>query len=95
MKKTVLAVISASAMLALSACADEAADDTVIVEDDDGAMAGEGTTVVNEAPEPGTMDTADGDSVSISEDGVQADINDGNTSVNADISDDPSLTVED
>lgn len=91
MKKLVLAAVSASAALALSACggaADEGADGEVITAEE--------TTVIEDTPDTVVVDDADadGDSISISEDGVSADINDGGTSVNADISGDPSLTVE-
>ena len=90
--KKFAAALSATALIALSACA-EPADDTT----DGEVMTAEETTVINETPDTVVVDedgATDGDSVSISEDGVTADINDGNTSVNANVSDDPSLTVE-
>ena len=95
MKKYAAAALSAAALISLSACAETAEDDAMM--DDETAME-DGTTVIEEG-DTVMVDEADpatdGDSVSISEDGVTADINDGNTSVNADISEDPSLTIED
>lgn len=91
MKKTVLALISATAVIGLSACADnEPAEEEVAAE-------GEGDVQVNlpQTPVvPATPAPEDGDRVSISEDGVSAEINDGNTSVTADMDGDPSLEVE-
>lgn len=89
MKKIILPALVAVSALGLAAC-DSAAD----------APAATETEVVTE--EVGTdpamtepvMEADDGDSVTISEDGVNADINDGDTSVTADIDGDPSMTVE-
>ncbi len=85
MLKNSFAALSAVALLGLAACADETVEegDTTIIEDD--------TMTPEPMPAP-EMD--DGDSVTISEDGVQADISDGNTSVNADLDGDPSMEVE-
>ncbi len=86
--KIVLAGISTAALLALSACAEPAEEST------DTAMAD--APMADTAPAaPAMTEETDGDSISLSEDGVTAEINDGDTSVNAEISDDPSLTVED
>ena len=89
MKKIALA-LSATALFALAACDQETADTT-----DDTVTTAEETVV--EQPNDTMMvdsEPTDGDNVSISEDGVAADINDGDTSINADISDGPSLEVE-
>ena len=89
MKKLALA-LSATALLALGACTEEATDTT-----DDTVTTAEETAVEQPADTVMVDDAdGDGDNVSISEDGVTADIDDGDTSVNADISEDPSLDVE-
>ena len=90
MKKLALA-LSATALFALSACDTEATDTT-----DDTVTTAEETVVAEEPADTAVVDgeETDGDSVSISEDGMTADINDGDTSVNADVSEDPSLDVE-
>lgn len=81
-----------AAALALAGCADNdaadaeaepAATETVAV------PATSETTVVREVE-----DGNDGDRVTIGEDGVEADVRDGNTRVRADVDRDPSLTVE-
>lgn len=92
MKKTILAAISATALVALAACTDEG-DDTTIIESDaeEGMTSTTGETTT--APVEGVED--DGDSFRISEDGVEADINDGDTRVRADIDEDPTLEVND
>ncbi|WP_144096725.1 hypothetical protein [Croceicoccus sediminis] len=89
MKKIILPALVAVSALGLAAC-DSTAD----------APAATETEVVTE--EVGTdpamtepvMEADGGDSVTISEDGVNADINDGDTSVTADIDGNPSMTVE-
>ena len=89
MKKIILPALVAVSALGLAAC-DSTAE----------APAGTETEVVTE--EVGTdpemtepvVTADDGDSVTISEDGVTADINDGGTSVSADIDGNPSMTVE-
>lgn len=91
MQKLVLAAMSATALIALSACAE--ADTT------EDPAAAEGDTEVNvnlpEAPvEDGTAMENDGDRISISEDGIDAEINDGDTRVRADVDGNPSLEVE-
>ncbi|WP_340587283.1 hypothetical protein [Erythrobacter alti] len=90
--KKFIAALTATAALSLAAC-DGATDDTV----DGEVMTAEEGTVAQDAPDTVIVDerdTMDGDRVSISEDGVSADINDGDTSIRADVSDDPSLEVE-
>lgn len=97
MKKIVLSAFSGAALLALSACGDAeeevVTEDTALVEEDpatvdmnaDSSMMADTTT-----------DTIEGDdTVTIDESGVTADINDGDTSVQADIDEDPSMTVQD
>lgn len=89
MKKIVLAAASATALFAVSACAEgDTTEETTIVEDDGAAMADTPDTYVVEETD------ANGDSISISEDGVTADITDGDTSVSADVDGDPSLEVQ-
>ncbi len=89
--KQVIATLAATAALSLAACSDAAVDET-----DGEVMTAEENTTLPSASEPVVVDENenDRDSVSISEDGVSADINDGSTSINADISDNPSLEVE-
>lgn len=88
MQKTVLCLAALAATTGLAACGGETAtDETVVV--DDGAPA-EGDTVVIETPEV----ESDGDSVTIGSDGISADINDGDTSISADIGEDPSASIE-
>ena len=95
MKKIVSALSAVALLGGLAACSDndtvEEGDTTVV---EPGAMdpAASGSTDVNVDLPDSSME--DGDSVSISEDGVDANINDGDTSVDANLSDDPSLDVE-
>ena len=87
MKKFTLALAAATATLALAACGDDTVtEETTIVEAGEPADAAD-TVIVEEEP-------ATGDSISVSEDGVSADISDGGTSVSADLGDDPSISVE-
>ena len=83
-------LLTGAAALALAACgdADDAADDTTIVE--------------NEAPAPAVTETAvvgvpteGDDSVTVGEDGVEVDVDDGDTRIKADIDEDPGVTVRD
>ena len=93
MKKIFLPALAAVAALGLAACdsADTAAtDDAAVAADADTAATDDGTAVATDVEAGG-----DGDSVTISEDGVTADINDGDTSVSANIGEDPSVTVTD
>jgi hypothetical protein len=83
MKTLTLAAIAGTALLGLSACEQSAPAD---VEEE---MAADPAAAM-----PAEETSATGDRVSISEDGVEATINDGDTSVSADVGDDPSLTVE-
>ena len=92
MRRT-LALAGLAAALSLGACAeneaaDETAADETTVTETVAVPAATETTVVREG------ETVDGDRVSIGEDGVEADVNDGDTRVRADVDDDPSLTVE-
>ena len=95
MKKIVSAMTAFALLGGLAACSD---NDTV-EEGDTTVMAPDATTAPTD---PAAVDVdvpeypveGDGDSVSVSEDGVRADINDGDTSVDANLSDDPSLDVE-
>ena len=86
MKKIAIA-LAVPAMFALGACAEEAAEEseTTIVETEEPAPTMTETTVVD--PQ------AESDSLTVDEDGVSADINDGDTSVEADLDEDPSATV--
>lgn len=92
--------IPALAALALAACSETnnyEADDAAAVDATDTAAAPAMTddAVNADLDAPTTADTtADGDRVSVSEDGVDADIADGNTRIRADVDGDPSLTVE-
>lgn len=86
LKKTFIALAAVST-LGLAACGDDTVEegDTTIVE-------GADTTAVDPVESMPAEET--GDSVSISEDGMSADINSGDTSISADVDGDPSLTVE-
>lgn len=90
--------IPALAALALAACSETnnyEADDAAAVDATDTAAAMTDDAVNADLDAPTTADTtADGDRVSVSEDGVDADIADGNTRIRADVDGDPSLTVE-
>lgn len=87
MNKLTLAALSGTALLALAACEQS---EPVHAEDQmmsDTAM--ESMDPVDAMPAEET-----GDRVTIGEDGIDARINDGNTSVTADVDDNPSMTVE-
>ncbi len=89
-----LALLSACVLaVPLSACGDdpapEAAGDTTVVVEDNGAAAPAGAAPAAAAPA-----REDGDRVSISEDGVRATINDGDTRVTADVDGSPGIDVE-
>ena len=87
MNKLTLAALSGTALLALAACEQSEPVDAEEEMVTDTAM---------EPADPGYAMPAEetGDSVTISEDGVNARINDGNTSITADVDDNPSMTVE-
>ena len=92
MKKSIL--FAALPAFALAACGEPAtdevaADDTTIVEPAD-------TTTVEPAMPADTAAAgdADGTSITANEDGVSVDTTDGNTSISADIDENPSATVE-
>lgn len=91
MKTLTIAALSTFAVLGLSACDSDTVEegDMTVVEGEDAYSA----PVEDPAMDMGA-DAADGDSMSISEDGVDATINDGNTSVNADLDGDPSVDVQ-
>jgi major membrane immunogen (membrane-anchored lipoprotein) len=94
MKKFV-AILAAPSLLALGACGEaDAPTPEETMEPMDGTTAD--GTMTDPAMTDGTMDAEmDGDSttVSASEDGMTADVQDGNTSVQADLDEDPSATV--
>jgi hypothetical protein len=83
MKTLTLAAIAGTALFGLAACEQSAPADA------EEEMAADPAAAM-----PAEETSATGDRVSISEDGVEATINDGDTSVSADVGDDPSLTVE-
>lgn len=99
MKTFAIPVLAAA--LALGAC-DSGADDTAA---DDTAVEGDTATMQSDTtvmPAPTATETtvvtddvdANGDRISIDENGVNADVGDGDTRVRADVDRDPSLTVE-
>jgi hypothetical protein len=90
MKTLNLAAIAGTALLGLSACEQSAPVDAEEEMATDPAM----SPADPAAAMPAEETSATGDRVSISEDGVEATINDGDTSVSADVDDDPSMTVE-
>lgn len=87
MNKLTLAALSGTALLALVAC-----EQSQPVDAEEEMM----TDTAMEPVDPvGAMPAEEtGDSVTIGEAGVDARINDGNTSVTADVDGDPSMTVE-
>jgi len=89
MKKIILPALAAVSALGLAACdggeATTAETETVAAE----AEVGTDPAMTQPVVEGGTSD-----SISISEDGVTADINEGGTSVTADVDSDPTMTVE-
>lgn len=91
----ILAVPALVAALALGACSEANAPEpteteTVVEETVVPVPVAEETTVVTEEDAV----TEDGDSVTLSEDGIEADVGDADTRVEADVDGDPSLTVE-
>lgn len=102
MKKFLIAACAGAASLGLVACEDTA-DETAMTDD---AMVTETAPMETEAmtQDPVGEPTADldgdgdidaDDRVTITEDGMQAEINDGNTSVTADVDENPGVTVRD
>lgn len=94
--KQIAMILAAPIALSLAACSETTTveGDEVVAEpamDDTGMAPADGAASVDSAA-PVTGDT--GDSVTISEDGVTADVGDSDTRVRADVDGDPSLTVE-
>ncbi|AKM08919.1 hypothetical protein [Croceicoccus naphthovorans] len=92
MKKIILPALAAVSALGLAACGSEttpAAEDAAMADD----TAAVDTTADTAMTAP--VEEGDGDSLTVSEDGLDAQINDGDTSVTADIDEDPSMTVTD
>ncbi len=92
MKKLPLILAAGPVALALAACSEST---TNVEEGETATMTDPGTAAVTgetstTAPLPGET----GDRVTISPDGVTADVGDGSTRVRADVDNDPSLTVE-
>ncbi|MXO65039.1 hypothetical protein [Altericroceibacterium endophyticum] len=90
MKSLILAA-SVGTVLALSACSEakapEAVDESATTETTDGTV-----PMNNETFDPATQNDSP-DSVTIDGDGVTANITDGDTSISADLDDDPSASV--
>ena len=86
-------LFAGAAALALSACgdSDEGADETTVVEAAPAPAVTETAVVETDA----TDDTAGDDSVTVNKDGVDVDVNDGDTQVKADLDEDPGVTVRD
>ena len=87
MNKLTLAALSGTALLALAACEQSEpvdAEEEIVTE----------TAVDSLDPVDSMPAEETGDSVTIGEDGVDAQINDGDTSITADVDEDPSMTVE-
>ena len=93
--KTIAFLFAGVAALALSACgdADDAADDTTVVETETVAPAPAVTETV--VVETDGTDASGDDSVSVSADGLEVNVRDGDTSIRADIDEDPSVTIRD
>ena len=87
MNKLTLAALSGTALLALAACEQSEpvdAEEEIVTE----------TAVDTLDPVDSMPAEETGDSVTIGEEGVDAQINDGDTSITADVDEDPSMTVE-
>lgn len=99
--KTKLILFAAVPALALAACGetetDDAADTTVTGEDVSGELDAP-TAADTDMVDGGMTDSDDADgtgtSVTASEDGVTVDTNDGDTSVSADIDENPAVEIE-
>jgi hypothetical protein len=91
--KQIAMILAAPIALSLAACSE-----TTTVEGDevaaDPAMADTGMAPADATTTTEPMPTENGDSVTISEDGVTANVGDSDTRVRADVDGDPSLTVE-
>ena len=86
------AIPALGAALALAACSET---NTYDAEEGETAETATEAPVVSETTVVTEGDPAEpGDSITVSEDGVTADIGDGDTRVQADVDGDPSLTVE-
>jgi len=88
-------LIAGTAALALAACggADDAADDTTVIETE--TIAPTPAATVTE-PTAGIEDDTGDDSVTLTRDAVEADISDGDTRVTVDTADnDPAVRVQD
>ena len=94
MTKTLLTALSAASLLALGACSQEPATDETAVTPNDEVAVDVPQVPATDVPVEMNDPVNNGDAVSISEDGVQATVNEGDTSINADVSDDPSLEIE-
>lgn len=101
MNKIFLSAFATVAALGLSACDSGEPVPTPsesAATDDSAAMdtgAGTDTTTVVTTPAPGATATTDtGDTVTVGEDGITADLNGSDTSVRADVDGDPSITVK-
>jgi ABC-type Fe3+-hydroxamate transport system substrate-binding protein len=104
MKKILTVALAGAASLALVACGDSGEETTTTTEETTVTEAAPMPTETVTTQGPATQATVDtdgdgdidgDDSVTISEDGVQANINDGGTSVTADIDETPGVTVRD
>lgn len=88
MKKILISAVIATSALGLAACGEEATttDDTTVMQDDaDGTSVDDGTAAVEPMVDPAVDGTTDGaDTVSVGQDGVSADINEGDTAVSVD-----------
>lgn len=104
MKKLILPALATFAALGLAACDSSApeataTDDAAAAEaasaaaNGEPAMSGEAAATAT-VPAGATAVSGTGDSVTVSEDGVNAQINDGDTSVSADVDGDPAVTVK-
>ncbi|WP_066559500.1 hypothetical protein [Croceicoccus bisphenolivorans] len=96
MKKIILPALATVAALGLAACDGGepagTAEDTAAVDTAASAETGADTAMTEPVAGGAAADTSD--TVTISEDGVTADINGSDTSVSADIDGDPSMTVK-
>lgn len=104
MKKFLIAAFAGAASLGLAACEDTAdenamTDDTAVTDTADTMPPPPPAVTDDPLAEPTEDIDGDGDidaddRVTVDESGIQADINNGDTSVTADVDEDPSLTVE-
>ena len=90
--KTIHVAAAVAGALSLAACSDEGVEESAVYGSADDAASGS-ASIAADADTGVTDGTAPGDSISISEDGVKADVDNGDTRIQADVGNNPSMTV--